>query len=133
MKKNHYEKTGHTKSRKTETPVPIKSKVRKEKGINMFLLKREIIEQITYAFNNIYPTLGLEFDKILKYMPNEREDFKRMSESFFQKIERQRGCKHAFKHHFKGLYGYYEKYCSRCEKRERLKSKGKSKRKLKPT
>lgn len=124
--KNHYEKTGHTKSRKTEAPIPIESKERKEKGINMFLLKREIIEELIGAFNNIYPILGIEFDKVLENMPNERGAFKRMTESLFQEIEQQKNCKHEFKPPFIGLYGYYEKYCSRCGKRERVKSKEKS-------
>ena len=119
--KDHYEITGHTKSRKTEAPISIKSRKRNEKGITMFILKREIIEQLECAFNNIYPILGLEFDKVLKNMPNEREDFKMMTESFFQKIEMQKSCKHAFKRPFKGLYGYYEKYCYKCGKREKVK------------
>jgi predicted transcriptional regulator len=119
--KNHYEKTGHTKSRKTEAPIPIESKERKEKGINMFLLKREIIEQLVRTFNSIYPILGIEFDKVLKNMPNERNAFKKITESLYQKIEQQKSCKHEFKPPFKGLYGYYEKYGSRCEKRIRVK------------
>jgi Winged helix-turn-helix DNA-binding len=124
--KNHYENTGHTKSRRTEAPVPIESKERKEKGINMFLLKREIVEQLVRAFNNIYPILGIEFDKILKNMPNERNTFKMLTESLYQKIEQQKSCKHKFKPPFKGLYGYNEKVCSICEKREKVKPNKKS-------
>jgi len=126
LEKNHYEETGHTKSRKTEGSIPIESKERKEKGINMFLLKREIVEQLIVAFNNIYPILGIEFGKVLKNMPNEREAFKRMTESLYQKIEQQKSCKHEFKPPFKGLYGYYEKVCSICGKRERVKPNKKS-------
>lgn len=124
--KNHYEETGHTKSRKTEVPIPIESKERKEKGINMFLLKREIIEQLVRTFNNIYPILGVEFDKVLKNMPNERNAFKRLTESLYQKIEQQKSCKHQFKPPFKGLYGYNEKVCSICGKKERAKQNKKS-------
>lgn len=119
--KNHYEKTGHTKSRKTEAPIPIESKERKEKGINMFLLKREIVEQLVRTFNNIYPILGIEFGKVLKNMPNERNAFKILTESLYQEIEQQKSCKHEFKPPFKGLYGYNEKVCSICGKRERVK------------
>jgi hypothetical protein len=124
--KNHYENTGHTKSRKTEAPIPIESKERQEKGINMFLLKTEIVERLIRAFNNIYPILGIEFDKVLKNMPNERNAFKKMTESLYQKIEQQKSCKHEFKPPFKGLFGYHEKVCSICEKRERVKPNKKS-------
>lgn len=128
--KNHYVETGHTKSRKTEAPIPIESKEQRETGINIFLLKREIIEQLVRTFNNIYPILGVEFDKVLKSMPNERNAFKRMTASLYQKIEQQKRCKHEFKPPFKGLYGYYEKVCSTCGKRERVKPNKKKQRQL---
>jgi hypothetical protein len=92
----------------------------------MFLLKREIIEQLVYAFNKIYPFLGLEFDKVSKNMPNEKNAFKKITESLYQKIEQQKSCKHQFKPRFKELYGYYEKVCYICGKRERVKPNKKS-------
>lgn len=48
---------------------------------HMFLLKREIVRQLVLAFDDIYPILGIEFDKVLNNTPNEKNVFKRITES----------------------------------------------------
>lgn len=129
---DHRHQTGHTKGRMIEEEnhsslsVLTKSKDQPDK----FFFDSRIIKRLKLGFNNVYPLLGYELDKIIEKLPTNRESYKKFTEKLYNKWEKQKSCDHKFKEPAMTLFGYYGKQCSICGSIEKVKPSKLKRRKM---
>jgi hypothetical protein len=130
---DHQHQTGHTKGRMIEEEqnhsslsILTKSKDQPDK----FFFDSRIIKRLKLGFNNVYPLLGYELDKIIEKLPTNRESHKRFTQELYNKWEKQKSCNHKFKEPAMTLFGYYGKQCSICGRIEKVKPSKLKRRKM---
>jgi hypothetical protein len=116
----HENKTGHEYNEDYIFDDRQFSLKRNERGNLLF--NNKITLQLLNSFNNIYPLLGYEFNRIIKNMPNNQESYKQFTELLYKKWERQKQCDHRFGDPVESLHGF-ESVCSKCGYAKRVKNK----------
>jgi hypothetical protein len=124
---DHHSETGHNNGKWIKYNENDDSKlvgVRRRKYHTEFHFDHNINRKIKLAFDNIYPLLGYEFNRIVEKLPDDTESYKRFTASLVDKWKKQEGCKHDFAHRQPAmtLYGYYGMACIKCGRIRRVKA-----------